>query len=47
MGIGKPVLVTEAEENSPFPPDASIRIPPGPCERTFVARPHDSVTIGK
>lgn len=33
MGIGKPVLVTEAEENSPFPPDASIRIPPGPAER--------------
>ncbi len=33
MGIGKPVLVTEAEETSAFPPDACVRIPPGPSER--------------
>jgi glycosyltransferase involved in cell wall biosynthesis len=33
MGLGKPVLVTDAEECSRFPEDACIRIAPGPTER--------------
>lgn len=33
MGVGKPVLLTDAEENSRFPPGACIRIPAGPDER--------------
>lgn len=33
MGIGKPVLVTDAEECSAAPPEASIRIASGPSER--------------
>jgi glycosyltransferase involved in cell wall biosynthesis len=33
MGMGKPVLVTDAEECSRFPADACIRIAPGATER--------------
>lgn len=32
MGVGKPVLLTDAEECLRFPEDACIRIPPGPTE---------------
>ena len=32
MGIGKPVLLTDSEENSRFPEGACIRIPSGPSE---------------
>jgi glycosyltransferase involved in cell wall biosynthesis len=32
MGIGKPVLLTDGLESSPFPPDACLRIAPGPAE---------------
>src|SRR5664279_1719941 len=33
MGIGKPVLLTEAGESAPFPEDACLRIAAGPAER--------------
>jgi glycosyltransferase involved in cell wall biosynthesis len=33
MGIGKPVLLTDAPECSRFPEDACLRIPPGTAER--------------
>ncbi|MGD0775835.1 MAG: glycosyltransferase [Candidatus Solibacter sp.] len=33
MGIGKPVLLTEASESAAFPEDACLRIAPGPGER--------------
>ena len=33
MGIGKPVLLTEASESAPFPEDACLRIAAGPAER--------------
>ena len=33
MGIGKPVLLTDSEENARFPEDACIRIPSGVAER--------------
>jgi glycosyltransferase involved in cell wall biosynthesis len=33
MGIGKPVLLTEGLESSPFPEDACVRIAAGPAER--------------
>jgi glycosyltransferase involved in cell wall biosynthesis len=32
MGIGKPVLLTEGEENSRYPSDACLRIAAGPAE---------------
>src|SRR5450756_981923 len=33
MGIGKPVLLTDGLESSPFPEDACVRIAAGPAER--------------
>jgi glycosyltransferase involved in cell wall biosynthesis len=33
MGIGKPVLVTDAEENAAYPETACLRVEPGPAER--------------
>ena len=33
MGIGKPVLLSEGLETSPFPEGACVRIPFGPAER--------------
>ena len=33
MGIGKPVLLSEGLETSPFPEGACVRIPSGPAER--------------
>jgi hypothetical protein len=33
MGMGKPVMLTDALEASRFPEDACIRIPPGVSER--------------
>src|ERR1039458_3118177 len=33
MGIGKPVLLTEASESASFPEDACLRIAAGPAER--------------
>ena len=44
MGIGKPVLLTEAEETALFPPDVSIRISPGPDERPSL-RAHMSLLL--
>jgi hypothetical protein len=33
MGIGKPVLLTDNQENQPYPEDACLRITPGLAER--------------
>lgn len=38
MGIGKPVLLTDSEENARFPEDACIRIPPGLAEPDSLRR---------
>jgi len=38
MGIGKPVLLTDAEECARFPEDACIRIPAGAAERESLRR---------
>jgi len=38
MGIGKPVLLTDCEENGRFPEDVCIRIPPGLAERESLRR---------
>lgn len=38
MGIGKPVLLTEGLESSPFPEDACVRIATGPAERDSLQR---------
>ena len=41
MGLGKPVLVTDGEEDRAFlPEDACIRIPPGLAERDSRCAPH-------
>ena len=45
MGIGKPVMVTDAEECSRFPEDACIRIPPGSDGARIAAAAHGSVNI--
>jgi glycosyltransferase involved in cell wall biosynthesis len=37
MAAGKPVLVTETEENARYPEGGCIRIPPGPAERASLA----------
>jgi glycosyltransferase involved in cell wall biosynthesis len=38
MGIGKPVLLTDSEENARFPEDACIRIPSGLAESDSLRR---------
>ena len=38
MGIGKPVLLTDSEENARFPEDACLRIPIGLAERDSLRR---------
>ena len=38
MGIGKPVLLSDSEENARFPEDACIRVPPGLAERESLRR---------
>lgn len=38
MGIGKPVFLTDCEENARFPEDACVRIPAGLAERDALRR---------
>jgi glycosyltransferase involved in cell wall biosynthesis len=38
MGLGKPVLLTDSEENARFPEDTCMRIPPGLAERDSLYR---------